>query len=251
MNRQGQISEEMLNAFVDGEIDSEEKIELLRQLSGNPEMTQRVCQLIRTKELLRSAYRDTEIPAPEHRRQPATTHGTTIRKIGGAGALAASLLVGFILFSQPQEVGEVTVAKQSSQPSSFRQVAHQEAESEPLQIIFHLTSSNPLRIERRLDNVDLLLQHADQSGQTASIEVIANGEGLSLFREGASSFADRIHEMSRDNRNLSFIACQRTIDQLESGGEGKVRLLPDVIRAGSGISQVIQRQQQGWSYIQI
>jgi intracellular sulfur oxidation DsrE/DsrF family protein len=57
--------------------------------------------------------------------------------------------------------------------------------------------------------------------------------------------------MSGDNSNLRFVACQRTIDQLESDGVGKVRLLPEVVRAGSGISQIVQRQQQGWSYIQI
>ena len=248
MDYQHEISEEILNAFIDGEMESEDKIDILRQLSNSPELTQRVCELIRTKELLRSAYRDV-VP-------PVTTSmvGSGYRRnfaghAGKWGALAASLLVGLALFKGPAEQAGVVPASVSGH---FSPVVLQQAQQEDtMRIIFHLTSANPLRMGRLLDNVDLMLGQARSAQQPAVIEVIANGEGLNLFRDGVTSFAERIHEMSKQNSNLRFIACQRTIDQLESGGEGKIRLLPDVVRAGSGISQVIQRQQQGWSYIQI
>ncbi len=247
VTRPNKISEEILNAFIDGEIESEEKIDILRQLSENPELTRRACELIRTKELLRSAYSGVTPPVLE---EPIALHTRSQRfKQGGWGALAASLLAALLLW---QGAGEQVLHPPSLQQSAFSQVAFQQAEeSAALRIVFHLTSSNPLRMGKLLDDVESLLQQTGDMDQNAVVEVIANGEGMDLYRSGVTSFGERIHEMTEDHQNLRFVACQRTIDQLESDGEGRIHLLPDVVRAGSGISQVIQRQQQGWSYIQI
>lgn len=239
-----QISEEILNAFIDGEIESEEKIEILRQLSDDPALTQRACELIRTKELLRSAYQSA---TPNNHRD--LSDYKTKRPARQWGAIAASLmvalLVGFVSLNG-------TVERQLPDRGHFAQVAFQQAEeSAALRIVFHLTSSNPLRMGKLLDDVEALLEKTGELQQNAVVEVIANGDGLDLYRDGVTSFGERIAEMSGDNQNLRFVACQRTIDQIESDGQGRVHLLPQVVTAGSGISQVIQRQQQGWSYIQI
>lgn len=253
---QYEISDEILNAFIDGEIESEEKIEILRQLSENPQLTQRACELVRTKELLHAAYRSATPDTGEGGVRAGGGKRGSLRS-GGWGAVAASLLIGVVLINAPLREApppSSPVAAQSGassggyySPAAFRQ-AEQDAS---MRIVFHLTTSDPLRMEKLLDDVHSLLQQTTELQQSAVVEVIANGDGLGMFRSDVSSFGERIHEMSSLNQNLRFVACQRTIDRLESGGEGKVHLLPEVIRAGSGISQVIQRQQQGWSYIQI
>lgn len=243
---QHEISEEILNAFIDGEIETEDKIEILRQLSDSPQLTQRVCELIRTKELLRSAYSDIMPPAQS---RPIEIHPKrALRTAAWGGALAASLLAATVLWQGGFDQASLYTASVESQ-RAFSPVAFQQAEeAAALRIVFHLTSSNPLRMGKLLDDVELLLNQTDQN---TVVEVIANGEGLDLYRAGVTSFGERVHEMTEGHSNLRFVACQRTIDQLESDGEGQIHLLPDVVRAGSGISQVIQRQQQGWSYIQI
>ena len=241
---QHEISEEILNAFIDGEIESEEKIEILRQLGDNPQLTQRTCELIRTKELLRAAYSD--IAPPESQRI-----GSVKQPVhrGVWGALAASLIAAVVLLGGDLEQRLYTP---EIQQSNFSPVAFQQAEeAAALRIVFHLTSSNPLRMGKLLDDIESLLLQTAKLDQNAVVEVIANGEGMDLYRDGVTSFGERIQEMTVDHENIRFVACQRTIDQLESDGEGKIHLLPEVVRAGSGISQVIQRQRQGWSYIQI
>ncbi len=253
---QYKISDEILNAFIDGEIESEEKIEILRQLGENPELTQRACELVRTKELLHAAYRSATPDDGGSRLQTGGRKGRSLRS-GGWGALAASLLIGIVLINGPIMDSPAPLSPMAAQSGLgsggyYSPVAFQQAEQDAsMRIVFHLTTSDPLRMEKLLDDVQSLLQQTMELQQPAVVEVIANGDGLGMFRSDVSSFGERIHEMSSLNQNLRFVACQRTIDRLESGGEGKVHLLPDVIRAGSGISQVIQRQQQGWSYIQI
>lgn len=245
---QHEISEEILNAFIDGEIETEDKIEILRQLSDSPQLTQRVCELIRTKELLRSAYSDIVPPAQT---RPITVYPKGRgHSVAWGGALAASLLAAVLLWSGNSEHAPFYSAP--AEQSAFSQVAFQQAEEvAALRIVFHLTSANPLRMGKLLDDVERLLDQTERLEQNAVVEVIANGEGLDLYRSEVTSFGEQVHEMAEKHSNLRFVACQRTIDQLESDGQGQVHLLPDVVRAGSGISQVIQRQQQGWSYIQI
>lgn len=245
-----EISDEILNAFIDDEIDSAEKIEILRQLGGNPELTQRACELVRTKELVRAAYQSA-LPdsAPSSQRVSKSMMGAK-----GWGALAASLLVAVVFLggvqTAPQRTAELIQLEEMS--GDFSPVAFQQAEQDAaMRIVFHLTSSDPLRMGKLLDDVSVLLEQTSSLEQRSVVEVIANGDGLGMFRSDMSGFGEQIHEMRAANPNLRFVACQRTIDQLESDGVGKVHLLPDVVRAGSGISRVIQRQQQGWSYIQI
>ena len=245
-----EISDEILNAFIDGEIESEEKIEILRQLGGNPELTQRACELVRTKELVRAAYKSA-LPDPvAQAAQPRRA------SMGGKkwGALAASLLVAVVLLGGMQNTSQQTtdLTQMERMGDGFSPVAFQQAEqAAALRIVFHLTSSDPLRMGKLLDDVSSLLEQPRNLEQRSVVEVIANGEGLGMFRSDVSGFGEQIHEMRVENPNLRFVACQRTIDQLESEGVGEIHLLPDVVRAGSGISRVIQRQQQGWSYIQI
>ncbi len=245
-----EISLEMLNAFVDGEVESEERIEILRRLARNPELTQRVCELIRTKELVRSAYAGLR-PSPPHEREKVSDHSPTPWYLGG-GALAASILLAVVMLGGEQLSPDDPVAMVAPVGGAVVPVALQQAATEaPMRIIFHLTSSNPLRMGQLLDNVELVLQQAELGAQSARVEVVANGEGMDLFRQGVSAFPERIQSMGKAYHNLRFVACQRTIDQIESSGEGVVQLLPGVEPAGSGISKVIERQQQGWSYIQI
>ncbi len=239
------VSEEMLNAFIDGELESSDKMELLERLGESPLLTQRACELIRTKELLRSAYSEVE-PPPLQQPIPLYPQRRTNRVWG---VLAASVVAAVVWWSADVQM---PYGEGVARHSAFSAVAFQHAEQvAALKIVFHLTSSNPLRMEKMLDDVERLLQQTGESGTHAVVEVIANGEGLDLYRSGVTSFGERLRGMVEDHQNLRLVACQRTIEQLESGGDGKVRLLPDVTFADSGVSQVIERQQQGWSYIQI
>ena len=242
------VSEEILNAFIDGEIESEDKIEILYHLSENPRLTKRVCELIRTKERLRAAYRSAT-PDQESTAVSISVNQWKIGRFGYLGRVAASLLVVVLLFGRAPHapLSEVVLSGQGAiVPTAF----HQAEEQAAVRILFHLTSDNPLRMGKLLDDVQLLLDQSQQSTNKMVVEVIANSDGLDLFRSDITAYSDRIHLMSKENNNIRFVACQQTIDRIESGGTGKVHLLPVVERAGSGISQVVERQQQGWSYIQ-
>jgi anti-sigma factor RsiW len=55
MNRDERFSEEQLNAFVDDELEPEEKARVYSEASHQPELDKRLCQQRKTKELVKLA----------------------------------------------------------------------------------------------------------------------------------------------------------------------------------------------------
>jgi intracellular sulfur oxidation DsrE/DsrF family protein len=80
---------------------------------------------------------------------------------------------------------------------------------------------------------------------------VITGKGLALVRVETSAFADRIQLLQREFDNLTFAACQNTIDRLRNEQGIIVRLLPGVVVIDSGMAELMRRQNQGWTYIQV
>jgi len=64
-----QISEEMLNAFVDRQLCAEDRLHILRSVSGDHQIGQEICDRQRMKELISFAYDPSATPPS---RTPAT-----------------------------------------------------------------------------------------------------------------------------------------------------------------------------------
>ncbi len=56
MSNSKDISEERINAFIDGELDATERNEIFEALGGDTALSQQVCELRQLSELVRHAY---------------------------------------------------------------------------------------------------------------------------------------------------------------------------------------------------
>lgn len=84
-----------------------------------------------------------------------------------------------------------------------------------LKIVVHLNESAPARVAQTLDEVESLLKLYRANGQTARVELVVNGDGLALLRSDVSPAPERVRRMQQEYDNLTFIACQNTIDRLK------------------------------------
>ena len=86
MDKDNQFSEEQLNAFVDGELDADEKSRVFNESQQSQELDQRLCQQRKLKELVKHAYADV----------PAAMQRQDLRKLQRGfwrNAMAASILL--------------------------------------------------------------------------------------------------------------------------------------------------------------
>jgi intracellular sulfur oxidation DsrE/DsrF family protein len=118
-------------------------------------------------------------------------------------------------------------------------------------VLIHLARDDAEQLSQALDDIESTLKHYRETRQSARVEVVVNGKGLELVRTDTSMFAGRIQRLQREYDNLTFAACQNTIDRLVREQGIIVRLLPGVITIDSGMAEIMRRQNQGWTYLQV
>jgi len=266
MSKETRFSDEFLNAFVDDQIAAEEKSHAYTEISQDEALNRQVCELRKLRDLVQLAYR--EPPAPLARTAGQNSHQTRLR----FGVAASVLLtLGFVLGNQirmPATAPSVTAVPAATTQND--EIANRVASPQPVaavttpvvarneilgmttsKVLIHLARDDADQLSQALDEVESLLKHYRETRQSARVEVVVNGKGLELVRIETSAFAGRIQRLQREYANLTFAACQNTIDRLAREQKIIVRLLPGVITIDSGMAEIMRRHNQGWAYLQV
>ncbi|MCW2306398.1 DsrE family protein [Rhodobium gokarnense] len=116
-------------------------------------------------------------------------------------------------------------------------------------IAVHVDQSDKTVLNMALNNVQNLKKYYDAKGDTAIIEVVAYGPGLTMLRDDTSPVKDRIETMSLEIENLTFSACANT-QQAMSRKDGKeVALIEEATIVPSGVARLIELQEEGYTYV--
>lgn len=239
------ISDQQIDAFVDGQLDHRDRIEILQAMESSPAVRNRVAQARHLKDLLRLTYQD-EAPAMPQAASRAARYSSHIAA-AVLGALAMFLLL---------QLGAPTTRSVSPfayvdggdamHGDGLSKTGGQEIE----QVLFHLSSSDVRDGRVLLEQVELVASRFDAAGRALRIIVLTNNEGLRFYQAGVSEQAANIHELNARFDNIVFAACGTTLGKLRGAGE-TIELLPEVIVVDSGVAEIARRQQQGWKYIRI
>ena len=232
-----------INAYVDGELTPEERLEVLDALRKDPELAREVCELNNLKSQLELAYAQ----------PPGLSGRSAVRKRPGWLTLAASVLAlavgvtgGWFAGANDRAGDRLVVLDPQG-----RGQAPATAESDETRIVFHITTPDQLAAGELLDEVETMLQAYQRDGRNLRVEFVSNGDGLDFLRQGLSQHQERIHQLAESYRNLTFVACKNTIDRLQVEQGIEINVLPDAEVIESGVSHVVERQKEGWAYIRV
>lgn len=233
MNEARVFSDELLNAFVDHQLDARECDEILAAMGSDVELAQRVCALRSSKELVRHAYGNV----------PAARRGPDRRLALWGGALAASvaLVVGILAGWLGHHA-----ATAAEKPGAMAAWGGRLFAAEPARILIHLDSSQAEQMDAALDLAEAYLARTGN----AQVEIIANHRGLDLLRTDTTPYAARIAGLKSQHARVGFVACGQTIARLQGVGV-EVALVPEAAVARTAIEHVADRVQQGWTYLKI
>lgn len=242
MNKGPVFTDEQLQAFVDDEIDVRARADMIEAINRDDALACRVCELMQLKDSVRLAYREPPQPRHTESRWKASRKALfSINAVAGVMLLAVGTLIGVLL--QPQLNSTAPVA-----PTGLVQIAP--AGDEYKRVIFHISSADPERLEQALDDAEALLASYRDEPEKVLLEVVANAEGLAMLREDTSPFAERIHRMAMLYKNLSFLACSRTVEKLKLKGID-VHLVPDAEVIPAALEKIVDRLHEGWVYIRV
>ncbi len=244
-------SDEILNAFVDGEFSPEDRLLTLKSIAANENLSREVCDMYQLKELVSMAYRPDLIPYPDSRPVRARGRGR------GAGwmALAASLLVGAIgAVAIFEVVREQSADQEQVVDGSSARVADAVA---PVavdglrRVLLHVTDVDPIEADALFDDIEFMFETAWLSGQELQVQVVVHGTAMDLVRADRSPFPDRIRDLVQGYGGLRVTACAQSRARHERQEGRTVELLPWVEEVESGVREAAQKQSEGWTYIRV
>ena len=228
MSEQKQTDDARLNALADGELDSLESQALLDDIKHDPEMHRALCDIHLLKDMMQAAY-------PEQQKAASPNHGR--RNI--LSAIAASIMilaVGFIS-------GRLFSPESLSDPFQLAQV-----ETQPNKVVIFLGFADDDKFVKAMNKAEALMQQYQQ--KDVRVDIVASGGGLDLLRSSTTPYAERIHLLASKYDSLDFVACSNTIANLKKQGK-QVDIVKEAIVAPSAVQFVVQRLQQGWSYLEV
>jgi intracellular sulfur oxidation DsrE/DsrF family protein len=116
-------------------------------------------------------------------------------------------------------------------------------------IVLQADEADPDRQNLVLNNASNINQYYLDKGEEAQIEIVTYGPGLTMLIEGKSSVVERVSSISQNYDNISFLACANTLAGMTKKTGKEPKLLPQAKLVPSGVIHLIQRQEEGWSYI--
>lgn len=236
------LSDEYLNAFLDGELTADEREHALRRLESDAEFKGKVCEMRGLKERVKAAYAD--LPAVPQRRGRRFPSPVWRQALAAGLLLSMGLAGGWLAHDHHTKVPAYD--RLVGLPDGYRPVALA-GQVDPAKVVLHLDSNDPARLAAVLDLADRLLA---QRGDRGQVRIVVNSYGLNLLRQETSPHRDRISGMAARHRNLEFVACGQSIARLSRDGV-VVNLLPQAQVASSAIGEILERVQQGWVYVKV
>ena len=233
------LSDEFLNAFVDNQIDSDEKGRAYPLINGDPELNRKVCELRKVSDLVRLAYDNP--PAPKRRETPRRHLASRLAPLIAPIVLLIGVTLGWSLRAlwapavPPRPVAAIA-----------RATTHLTTK-----VLFHLDNGDRAHMRQVLEEAQHLLARYHADHRQAKVEILADGPGLALLRRHLSPFPARIAALQARYPNLIFAACQDTINRLKRRKGIDPHLLPQAVIVPSAIAEIVRLQRRGWTYISV
>jgi intracellular sulfur oxidation DsrE/DsrF family protein len=238
MNTNDQVSMEQLNAFLDNELEQDDRAHVLAALRDNKSHSDELAQLQQVNALISLAYQD--VPTSPHKPVIMQTGLHTPLRI--AAAFAILLLGGIIgwFFHHPNET-----------PSNlpFTNLSQLNVRNPPdNKILIHINAMDDKRITRVLNDTEQLLTNAKQSGNPLQLEIVANASGLGMLRQG-SPYTKRIEQIAAANSNVAFLACGFAMENAKLKEGHNIKLIPEAHKVDAALEQILRRLKAGWLYV--
>ena len=235
------ISEEMINAYIDNELDKKDRQFIELQMQNDVKLQHHIEQLQALKVKIRASYAD--VRSSNHQAGRMSNRSSLFPAgIAASIALVVGLTAGWYTHSY--------INMAATETDYLLGVKLEDLKPQDNKIIIHLAQNDIALFDKALTRAETLLAYFDTLQQQGKVHILANSYGMDLLRRDTTPYQNRIVNMMETYDNVELVACKNTIKRLKTSGKN-VDLLPGVKVHGPVINEIISGLQNGWTYLSI
>jgi len=220
-DQSAEISEDELNAFVDGQLSPADRARVLEALGRDESLQRRMADIQQTRGLVRHAYERPPLP----QRTASAAPSRPRQLLAASVLLALGIATGWLLRFLP--VPFMTPAVQSADA--------------PKGVVIQVSEADPAKWEMALINArNVRKAYGDRD---VGVEIVAYGPGLKMLRSD-SPVAAGLEEAKRNG--VKLLACGNTMSMTHTTRDELNRAV-DVVPAG--VVEIMERQRDGYAYV--
>ncbi len=125
------------------------------------------------------------------------------------------------------------------------------ADSKPHRIAIQIDQNDPQIMNLVLNNATNVVEYYRAKNEAVDVDIVAYGPGLHMLRADTSPVQDRVKRL-KDMAfpgKIQFSACNNTRQGMEKAEGHAIPILAEATVVPSGVVQLMELQEQGWSYI--
>jgi intracellular sulfur oxidation DsrE/DsrF family protein len=118
-------------------------------------------------------------------------------------------------------------------------------------VVMQMNQNDPELMNLLLNNASNVIEHFRGRNEDVELEIVAYGPGLHMLREDTSPVKERIRRLAEDTfpAKVIFSACNITKQGMEKREGRAITIVPQATLVPSGVVQIMELQEQGWSYV--
>lgn len=232
------ISEEMLNAYIDNELEDQERLLVIHALKENAELANTVNQMRQIDDLMNVAYKKEYLPKGRvYKHRSASTPW-----LYASAAAVVFLFIGVT-------VGTWLLPANTDSSLPFKQTSEFSPNNpKDNHILIHVSNMDQDQVNRALTKAEEILRYKKANHDPVNIKFIANAEGLSLLRRD-SPFAGRIQRIHQQYQNIEFLACGIAMENARLKEQHEITLLPEARKIPAALTEILDGLKAGWVYV--
>ncbi|QKI88110.1 hypothetical protein [Thiomicrorhabdus xiamenensis] len=228
------IEDYQLQAYVDDQLSTEERLEVERCIEADAQLIERVAELRALKSSIRQAYGDISVPEPVFSLPAAKKPFWNVPKAAAAALVMGVLLggnVGFLQHSTDLQTMQASALNENVVTDKF---------------IIHIDSDDLSKQVAALHKIKSLYA---EKGPSLKVDVITNSDGVRLFDINSPNNAE-LSALLEQYSGIALYACQRALQRASLKGE-PIHLIDKVKHNKPAVDEMAERLNSGWSYIKI
>jgi uncharacterized protein len=125
------------------------------------------------------------------------------------------------------------------------------ADAKSHRVSIQVDQNDPQVMNLALNNASNVIEYYRAKNEDVDVDIVTYGPGLHMLRDDTSPVKDRIKRLKElaFPGKIQFSACNNTKQNMEKAEGKAVPIVSDATLVPSGVVQLMELQEQGWSYV--